>query len=142
MPAVADSLQTLAQDDLDWIRRQAGPDLEAEIYLARSEERGVEMRKGYVDVLQEASCEGAGLRIYTEGRMGFASCGGISRHEIEGLFGKAVAQLDYPEPDPSKGFPAPGFGGEGAGLGASLLGGGVFFGKLGEIIPPLCRILV
>ncbi|OGR86542.1 MAG: hypothetical protein A3J74_06960 [Elusimicrobia bacterium RIFCSPHIGHO2_02_FULL_57_9] len=137
MPAVADSLQTLAQDALDWIRRQAGPDLEAEIYLARSEERGVEMRKGYVDVLQEASCEGAGLRIYTEGRMGFASCGGISRQEIEGLFGKAVAQLDYPEPDPSKGFPAPGFGGEDAVLAASLWDESLFCDKLEEIVPRL-----
>jgi PmbA protein len=97
----------LAQESLDWIRRQ-DPGLQAELYLARSEERGVEMREGKLDNLQHGSAEGAGLRVLGSGRMGFACAGGISPEGIKDLFRKAREQLSHLQPDPCRGFPAPG----------------------------------
>ena len=55
-------LKALAGELLDWMRRQ-DPGAQAELYLARSEERGVEMREGRLDNMQHGSAEGAGLRV-------------------------------------------------------------------------------
>jgi PmbA protein len=91
---------------LDWIRGQE-PGLEAELYLARGEERGVEMREGRLDNVQHGSCEGAGLRVLRDGRVGFASAGGISAEGVKDLYHKAREQLAHLEPDPCKDIPWP-----------------------------------
>ena len=64
-------LAELACSSLDWIRGQ-DPGVEAELYLARGEERGIELREGRLDHIQHAASEGAGLRVLAGGRMGFA----------------------------------------------------------------------
>ncbi|MBI5240523.1 MAG: TldD/PmbA family protein [Elusimicrobia bacterium] len=99
-------LKALSAELLDWARRQ-DPGLQAELYLARSEERGVEMREGRLDNMQHGSAEGAGLRLLGDGRMGFASAGGISPEGIQDLYRKAREQLAHIKPDPCKDFPAP-----------------------------------
>ena len=100
------NLETLAAELMDWIRRQdAGA--EAELYLAHSEEQGVEMREGRLDHVQRDSSEGAGLRVLRDGRMGFASAGGISAEGIRELYRQVREQLAHLEPDLCKGFPAP-----------------------------------
>jgi PmbA protein len=100
------NLQAIAAELLDWIRSQESG-LEAELYLARSEERGIEMREGRLDNVQHGSCEGAGLRVLRDGRMGFASAGGIGTGSLRDLFGKAREQLAHLEPDSCKDFPQP-----------------------------------
>jgi len=99
------SLQELAGELLEWMRRQ-DPGLEAELYLARGEERGVEMRDGRLDSVQHGSSEGAGLRLLAEGRVGFASGGGVTPESIQDLYRRAYAQLGHLESDPARDFPA------------------------------------
>jgi PmbA protein len=100
-------LKALAAELLDWVHRQDSG-LQAELYLARCEERGVEMREGRLDNLQHGSAEGAGLRVLGDGRMGFACAGGISPEGLKALFRKAREQLAHIKPDPCRDFPEPG----------------------------------
>lgn len=99
-------LPPFAGELLDWVRSQDSG-VEAELYLARSEERGVEMREGRLDNVQHGSCEGAGLRVLRDGRMGFASAGGISAKGVQDLYRKASEQLAHLEPDPCRDIPRP-----------------------------------
>lgn len=99
-----ESLPEIAARCLDWIKSQSSG-LEAEIYLGRAEERGLEMREGRLDGIQQSLSEGLGLRILSSGRMGFASSGGLSLETLKDLFGKVVRQMDYLEPDSFKAFP-------------------------------------
>ncbi|MBI4678176.1 MAG: TldD/PmbA family protein [Elusimicrobia bacterium] len=101
-------LLDLACESLDWIRKRSGR-VEAEVYLARGEERGIEMRNGALESIQSAGSEGVGLRVLDEGRMGFASAGGLDLRTIRGIFDKIAEQMPHLEPDDKAGFPpAPG----------------------------------
>lgn len=98
-------MRELAEKALDWLKGQG---LEAELYLSRSEERGIERRDGKLDGIQQTEAEGAGLRLLSEGRMAFACAGGVSFEGIQKLAAQAKAQLPHLEADAHKSFPAPG----------------------------------
>jgi len=100
------NLPEVAADLLDWMRRQE-PAAEAELYLARGEERGVEMREGRLDNIQHGRSEGAGLRLLLGGRMAFAWSGGITPDGVKDLFRKAREQARSLEADPCQGLPEP-----------------------------------
>ena len=129
-------LKRLAEDSLAWIRSEA-PGFEAEIYLARGIERGVEIREGALDGIQESSSEGAGLRVLEGGRMGFASAGGLSLEAVQALFRKVRAQLQHLEEDPHKGFPAPTAAPADAALASSLWDEELFTAPWGDVLPRL-----
>ncbi len=132
------NLQSFAGDLLDWVRSQE-PGLEAELYLARSEERGVEMREGRLDNVQHGSCEGAGLRVLRDGRMGFASSGGISADGVRDLLRKAREQLAYLEPDPCKDIPQSSPQAGDQTLADSLWDEGLFLSPLDEAVARLAE---
>ena len=92
-------MRELAEKAVDWLRSQG---LEAELYLSRSEERGIERRDGKLDGVQQAVSEGAGLRVLSEGRMAFACAGGVSLEVVKKLAEQARAQLPHLERDPHK----------------------------------------
>jgi PmbA protein len=99
------NLQDLAREFLDWVRaRDRG--VEAEVYLARSDERGVEMREGNLDNVQQGSSEGAGLRVLRGGRMGFACAGGVTPEILKSLYSKVSEQIEHLEPDACRDLPA------------------------------------
>jgi PmbA protein len=132
------NLRSFAGELLDWIRGQE-PGLEAELYLARGEERGVEMREGRLDNVQHGSCEGAGLRVLRDGRVGFASAGGISAEGVKDLYRKAREQLAHLEPDPCKDIPLPGAQAPDQALGDSLWDEGLFADPLDGAIARLAE---
>ncbi len=129
-------LERLAEDSLGWIRREA-PGLQAEVYLARGVERGVEIREGALDGISESSSEGAGLRVLSEGRMGFASAGGLSLEAVQSLFRKVSAQLGHLEEDPHRCFPAPELARADPALARSLWDEELFTAAWGDILPRL-----
>lgn len=133
------SLAELARETLAWIRAKAGAGVEAEVYLARGEDRGVEMRQGELEGFQQDRAEGAGLRLLRGGRLAFASAGGLSPDTLKGLFLAAEAQLDHLEPDPARGFAAPlgPPGASDAALAASLWDDGLFRVPLQDFLPRL-----
>ena len=67
----------------------------------------MEMREGSLDGVSRGSSEGAGLRVLRDGRMGFASAGGLSPQTLRGLCDQALAQIAHLEPDSCKDLPAP-----------------------------------
>ncbi|MFA6318515.1 MAG: TldD/PmbA family protein [Elusimicrobiota bacterium] len=99
-------LLDLALESLEWIKKRA-PGVEAEVYLARGEERGIEMRNGLLESVQSAGSEGVGLRVLDQGRVGFASAGGVDRETIQGLFDRVSEQMPHLEPDDHAAFAAP-----------------------------------
>ena len=130
-------LRELAERSLEWLRSQGADDVEAELYLSRSQERGVELRAGCLDGVQETSSEGAGLRLLCQGRMGFASAGGIGLETVQALYGKVRLQLPHLEPDPHKALPAAAACAPDGGLAASLWDESLFRRDWDEIVPRL-----
>lgn len=132
-------LQELAARSLEWIREQ-GRGVEAELYLSRDHERSVELREGRLDGIQESSSEGAGLRVLSGGRVGFASAGGLGLEAVQRLFKNVLFQLDHLEPDPHKTFAAPVVSTTGAGAGDAALEAGLWdeslFGETWDKIIP------
>jgi PmbA protein len=101
------SLQEVSAEAMGWIKKNRSKDIEAELYLSRSEERGAELREGKLNGIHYDSSEGAGLRIAKQGRVGFASSAGVSLEAIKDLYQRALAHLPHLGEDVHKGFPPP-----------------------------------
>jgi PmbA protein len=129
-------LKAFASEGLDWIGRQA-PGIEAELYVSRGEERGVELRDGRLDVVQESFSEGVGLRLLEGARMGFACAGGLGPDTVPRLFAQTKAQLAHLEEDSAKGFPAAARDGDDPALRASLWDEALFTASWGTVLPRL-----
>ncbi|MHB2026434.1 MAG: TldD/PmbA family protein [Elusimicrobiota bacterium] len=100
-----DELKSLADDLLARIKARGHAGLDAEIYISRTRERGVEMRRGKLESLGDSVSEGAGLRLIREGRAAFAAAGSLSPERLNALFDEALAQLPYAEDDFFKSLP-------------------------------------
>lgn len=133
-------LRELAEDGLDWIKSRAAKATEAELYLSRSEERGLDRREGRPDGVQTAVAEGAGLRVFSGGRMGFACAGGLSLELIRDLYAKVSSQLDYLEPDACRGPAEPGPAAQDDALARSLWDDGLFTDEWETVLPKLEEI--
>ena len=70
--------------------RNKGADA-AEVYIESERQLNVEIRNGEVETVQEASSHGAGFRIFTKGKLGFAHCNDFSDAALEGTIESAVA---------------------------------------------------
>ena len=103
----SEDLKTISAEAIDWIKKNRPKGVEAELYLSRSEERGVEFREGKLNGIQYDASEGVGLRIAEKGRVGFASATGISRESIKEIYQKALEHSPYLGEDAHKGFPSP-----------------------------------
>ncbi|MBI5209573.1 MAG: TldD/PmbA family protein [Elusimicrobia bacterium] len=99
------ALVDLALRSLDWIKKQSAS-LEAEVFLASGEDRGIELRNGVLESLQSVKSEGVGLRVLDGGRVGFASAGGMDLETVQGLYRKVAELMEHLEPDDKMGFPA------------------------------------
>lgn len=132
-------LRALAADALDWVRRQ-DPGLEAELYLARADERSMERREGALDGVQESSAEGAGLRLLGARRMAFASAGGLSLDAVKELYFRAKAGLPYVEEDPFRVLPPPAASSADLELAASLWDPALFERPWAKIEPRLSEM--
>ncbi|MBI4051654.1 MAG: hypothetical protein HY400_04035, partial [Elusimicrobia bacterium] len=99
-------LSALAQEAVDWMRRQE-PHLESEVYLVRGQERSLEIREGKLESLQERQYFGAGVRVLHEGRMGFAYTADLNTGSIQQLFKTVVCQLPYLPQDSFRKLPSP-----------------------------------
>ncbi len=130
-------LRALAEETISWFRGVRRPGVEAELYLSRGEDRGVELRQGELEGFQTDRSEGAGLRLLRGGRMAFACAGGLSEGSLRGLFRAAEAQLDHLESDAARAFPEPAASPREESLAASLLDETLFKIPLEDFIPRL-----
>ncbi|MBI4349389.1 MAG: TldD/PmbA family protein [Elusimicrobia bacterium] len=100
----AEELRDVGERTLDWLRREA-PGAEAELYLSRVVDRGLELREGRLETLHESVEEGVGIRVIEGGRGGFAFCVGLERATIEASCRRLLEQLSFLPPDPHKVVP-------------------------------------
>ncbi|HEX3032775.1 MAG TPA: TldD/PmbA family protein [Bacillota bacterium] len=85
-----------------------GADL-AEAYLLHSRELTVEVAAGEVETLKLAEDQGVGIRVFRQGRVGFAFSSSLSDSAIEQVIGEAVANSRMTEPDEYNCLPKGGF---------------------------------
>lgn len=129
-------LKDLAGEILDWVKpRLKGG--EAEIYLSRAEERGVELREGRLDGVQQSAAEGMGLRVLKDARQGFAAAGGADLKTAQRLWERVREEMPFVEPDGHRDFPAASKGGSDAALSKTLWDDSLFTAPWTEIAPRL-----
>ncbi|MFH1726403.1 MAG: TldD/PmbA family protein [Elusimicrobiota bacterium] len=99
-------LLELADRGIAAIRKEA-PDLGAELYLYRGRDRGVELREGRLESIQESEETGMGLRLFNGRGMGFAFSGGLDGAMLSALCRRASEQLARLPADPHRVLPEP-----------------------------------
>lgn len=131
-------LLELADRGLEWVRRNLGPGADAELFLCRGRDRGLEVREGRLETLQESQDHGVGLRVLRGGRMGFAYAAGLEASALEHIFRQVSEQLPFIPPDENRALPAPQPpAGETKGLAASMNDPSLFEKPLQDQMPRL-----
>jgi PmbA protein len=102
-----------AREAVRWLKTTA-PGAQAEVFVSRGSEAGVEFKEGSPESVQESRHEGTGLRLIADGRQGFAYASGVGLDVVRDLYARVERHrpsLDRDEmrrlPKPSE-FDAPG----------------------------------
>ncbi|MCJ7611049.1 MAG: TldD/PmbA family protein [Candidatus Aminicenantes bacterium] len=78
---------------------------QAEVFLETGRQLSLEIRNGQVETVQEAAAQGAGLRVFVQGRMGFCSCNDLSEQALDAAIRSAVGLAKNMTSDPSHVLP-------------------------------------
>jgi PmbA protein len=78
---------------------------EADAWCEDSVERTVRVYEGAVESLTEAGAKGAGVRVFRDGRSGYAYGSDLSEHGLRTLARNATASAGVTEPDEHAGIP-------------------------------------
>ena len=87
-------LEALASETVSWMAGQSA-ETEAEVYLELSRRRTLSRRDGARDGVEIADDLGAGVRVFRDGKIGFATAGGVDRGTLKALWAQAVEQLPH-----------------------------------------------
>jgi len=63
----------------------------AEVYLETSRNMSVNILNKEIETIEEASSQGVGFRVFTEGKMGFSHCNDFSDKALEDTIARAIA---------------------------------------------------
>jgi PmbA protein len=99
-------LLTTAREGIAWLKKQA-PKAEAELFLSRGREAGVEFKEGLPESVQESRHEGTGLRLIVDGRQGFAYATGAGLEIVQDLYSRIERHLPSLEKDERRRLPRP-----------------------------------
>ncbi|MGE5420535.1 MAG: TldD/PmbA family protein, partial [Chloroflexota bacterium] len=77
----------------------------SEVYLESTRNLSVNVLKGEIETIEEASSQGAGFRVFVEGKMGFAHCNDMSDRSLEETISKAIAFARLSSPDENNVLP-------------------------------------
>ena len=86
--------------------QKSGADL-SEAYIINSKELTIEVREQTVENLKLAEERGLGLRVFKDGRMGFAYSADLTSLAIEEVIREALANSRQTTVDPGNALPAP-----------------------------------
>ncbi len=125
-----------AEKAIEAVRRDA-PGIEAEVYCYRGRDRGIELRDGSLESVQESEEAGVGLRIFDGKKMAFAFSGGLEPDALAGLVRSAREQLPHLQEDEHRGLPGAKKSSEPPGLDDSLNDPDLFKRPLIEMLPQL-----
>lgn len=84
--------------------RKAGAE-EADVMLQTSTEFSVTVRKGEIETLTQSGSKGLGLRVFVDGRMGFAATSDFDSDTLDRLITKTVALASVADQKPENGLP-------------------------------------
>jgi len=71
----------------------------AEVYLETNRNLSVQVLNSEIETIEEASSQGVGFRLFTEGKMGFSHCNDFSDRSLEDTISKAIAFARLSTPD-------------------------------------------
>jgi PmbA protein len=97
-----DILRNAGQQALNAVRKKG---MEGEAFLLYDRELSLEMSRGLVETLKEAEQMGLGVRVFNQGRMGFAYSSDLSSEAIEEVVRDAVNISSYTTADEFNCFP-------------------------------------
>jgi PmbA protein len=64
---------------------------EAEVLIQTGRNLNIEIRNGEIETVEEASSQGVGFRVFTRGKMAFASCNDFSEDALKNAISRAIA---------------------------------------------------
>jgi PmbA protein len=100
---MSDDLEAAAKLAVDAALAEGGD--EADAWCQDSVERSVRVFEGAVESLTEAGAKGAGVRVFRDGRTGYAFGSDLSEKGLRGLARAAAASAAVTEPDEHAGIP-------------------------------------
>jgi PmbA protein len=62
----------------------------AEVYISSGRELSIEVRNGDIETVQESATAGAGIRVFVQGRMAFASSNDMREASLDEAIGRAI----------------------------------------------------
>jgi PmbA protein len=77
----------------------------AEVFIQAGRHLSIEVRKGEIETVEEASSQGIGFRIFTQGKMAFASCNDFSDAATASAIDSAVRFSQQTTPDANNMLP-------------------------------------
>ncbi|HEX2968187.1 MAG TPA: TldD/PmbA family protein [Bacteroidales bacterium] len=77
----------------------------SEVYLESNRNLSVNVLNSEIETIEEASSQGAGFRVFVEGKMGFAHCNDLSDIALEDTISKAIAFARLSSPDENNVLP-------------------------------------
>lgn len=78
----------------------------SEVYLEKNRNLSVQVLKSEIETIEEASSQGAGFRVFVEGKMGFSHCNDLTDRSLEDTISRAVAFARLSSPDENNVLPA------------------------------------
>jgi PmbA protein len=63
---------------------------EAEILIQTGRNLNIEVRNGEIETVEEASSQGVGIRVFTQGKMAFSNCNDFSEAALENAISSAI----------------------------------------------------
>ncbi|MBU7007621.1 TldD/PmbA family protein [Phosphitispora fastidiosa] len=80
----------------------------SEAFLIKSKDLSIDVREGSVETLKLAEDRGLGLRVFRDGRIGFAYTSDLGNAAVDEIVRQALANSDKTSPDDFNIMPAPG----------------------------------
>jgi PmbA protein len=71
----------------------------AEVFLETTRNLSVNVLKSEIETIEEASSQGAGFRVFVDGKMGFSHCNDFSDKSLEDTISRAIAFAKLSSPD-------------------------------------------
>jgi len=71
----------------------------AEVFLETTRNLSVNVLKSEIETIEEASSQGAGFRVFVDGKMGFSHCNDFSDSSLESTVSRAIAFARLSSPD-------------------------------------------
>jgi PmbA protein len=78
--------------------RSLGAD-SSEVYLETNRKLSIQILNSEIDTIEEASTQGAGFRVFVDGKMGFSHCNDLNENSLDETISRAIAFAKLSTPD-------------------------------------------